>query len=70
MQIIPKIDEIKGRTLSDDTKSTDKIIEANILVGEDSDPLNIRADWQIVNMEKRSLELQLNFEKPLYISTA
>ena len=45
MQIIPKIDEIKGRTLSGDIKSTDKIIEAKILVGEDSDPLNLRADW-------------------------
>ena len=50
-------------------EETDRIIEANILIGSESDPSNIGVAWQVVAMNSRSLELQLNFEKPLYIST-
>ena len=48
---------------------TDEIIEANVLIGVDSEPQNINLTWQVVSMKSRSLEIQLNFEKPLYISS-
>ena len=44
-------------------------MDAKVIIGEESDPNNIKYSWDVVSMEKRKLELQLNFEDPLYIST-
>ena len=45
-----------------------QIFEAEVVVGAYSDPNKINFTLSEVTMEKRKLELQLNFEDPLYIS--
>ena len=42
--------------------------EFKVIVGADSDPLNIGYDWSVISMDKRALKLQLTFENTLYIS--
>ena len=44
-------------------------MDAKVIIGEESDPNNINYSWDIVSMDKRKLELQIDFESPLYIST-
>ena len=39
-----------------------------VIEGEDSDIEKIGYTWDVVSMGTRSMELQLNFENPLYIS--
>ena len=46
------------------------ILDTKVVVSDDSDPKNLKFTWDVVAMYKRKLELQLNFEKPLYVSTA
>ena len=55
-----------SRLMADDIG---KIIDTKVIVGDESDPNNIKYSWDVVSMDKRKLELQLNFESPLYIST-
>ena len=55
-----------SRLLADDIN---KILDTKVVTGDYSDPNNIKFSWDVVAMEKRKLELQLNFEKPLYVST-
>ena len=47
----------------------DTIMAAKVIIGEESDPNNLNYSWDIVSMDKRKLELQIDFESPLYIST-
>ena len=46
-----------------------KIMDTKVIIGNESDPNNIKYSWDVVSMDKRKLELQLIFESPLYIST-
>ena len=40
-----------------------------MIAGEDTDIEKIGYTWSVVSMGTRSINLQLNFEYPLYIST-
>ena len=55
-----------SRLLVDDINN---IIDTKVVSGGYSDSFNIKYSWDIVAMEKRKLEIQLNFDKPLYVST-
>ena len=50
--------------------TSDQLIKAFVVAGSDSDIQNLEATWSILRMEKRSLEFQITFEKPLYVSSA
>ena len=61
-----KIEE--GKRLMNDN-SDNEFVKPQVLIGADSDPQKITYTWDVVSMDKRSLELQFNFNDPLYIST-
>ena len=42
--------------------------ELNVITGVYSDPLNTGYDWEAISMSNRMLELQVDFDKSLYIS--
>ena len=43
-------------------------MQVEVVPSEDSDPLKMGYSWDIAGMDKRSLDLQITFENPLYIS--
>ena len=45
-----------------------QVFETKVLIGAYSDPSKVKYTLSEATMEKRKLELQLNFEDPLYIS--
>ena len=49
-------------------ENINELLNTEVVGGNDSNPNNIKFSWDVVTMEKRKLELQVNFEKPLYIS--
>lgn len=44
-------------------------MQLNVIPGQDTDPEKVDFSWEVLRMSKRSMDLQLAFENPLYIST-
>ena len=45
-------------------------MQVQVLPGADSDLEKMGYSWDILGMDKRSLDLQVTFENPLYISVS
>ena len=44
-------------------------MQLNVIPGQDTDPEKVDFSWEVLRMSKSSMDLQLAFENPLYIST-
>ena len=69
MKVLPYLNEANRRLLTEE-RVDNELIHVTVAAGLDSDPKDLTATFQIVKMEKRSLQLQINFEKPLYVSAS
>ena len=70
MKILPELNGFDRRLLEEEERVDNELIHVTVAAGLDSDPKDLEASFEIVKMEKRSLQLQINFEKPLFVSTA
>lgn len=48
---------------------TQNAVIAQVLPGDQSDPGKLRMEYNITHYEKDTLEIQLNFENPSFVST-
>ena len=70
MYVQPDLSLLKEGTATDLSGVTRPIFDVNVRIGEDSPKEKLGYSWEVVSMTLRSLEIQLNFENPSYVSMA
>ena len=68
MKVLSDLNKSERRLL--ENIKNGELIHASVTAGSDSDPEDLEATYEILQMDKRSLHLQMNFKKPLYVSSA
>ena len=68
MYVQPDLSLLKEGTATDLSGLTRPIFDVNVRIGEDSPKEKLGYSWEAVSMTTRSLEIQLNFEIPSYVS--
>ena len=65
MMVVPDLNLIKSSTITDGSGTKRPSFNFKVIVGAYSQPEMLAYSWSVTGMTKRSLLLQINFQKPI-----